>query len=261
MNALTSLLLHAARVALSACALAQSSSSQGIHAPQRDLYFDAAIVKPVNGRSLCKLDITPGRLIAPAASLHCLITKAFDVTDYQLSGVSGWMDTDVYSIMASAGRAVNRAEMMAMLQNLLAERFHLKAHTELRKIQVLALLIGKGGPKVQPLAVGESDVPPANLSSPQRLTLPWGPEISDLIRWLNFYSAGNLGGRLVVDRTGLTGKYKIWVSFDNEMNPDGGGKLDIDLPSAVKQLGLVLMPEQADIPIVVVEKAARPEPE
>jgi len=216
----------------------------------------------MSGRDLCNLEITPGRLTAGPVSLRCLITKAYDVTDDQLVGVSGWMDTDVYSVIASAGRAVSRAEMIAMLRDLLAERFQLKAHTEVRKARVLALVVDKGGPKLQQLAEGESDVPPASLSSPQRMTLPWGPTISDLIRRLNFYSSSSLGGRLVVDRTGLIGRYKIWVSFDNEMNPDGmSGKLDMDLPSAVRQLGLALRPEEADTTFVVVEKAARPGPE
>jgi uncharacterized protein (TIGR03435 family) len=130
----------------------------------------------------------------------------------------------------------------------------------MRKVQVLALVVDKGGPKFQPLAERESNVPPSSLSSPQRVTLSWGPAISDLTHWLNFYSRTSLGDRFVVDRTGLTGKYKIWVSFDNQMDPDGlGGKLDIEIPSAMKELGLALRPEQADVPFVVVERAARPE--
>jgi uncharacterized protein (TIGR03435 family) len=173
------------------------------------------------------------------------------------------MDTDVYFVAASAGKAVDRAEMMAMLRNLLAERVQLQAHTEVRKLQVIALVVDKGGPKLPPLAEGESNVPPESLSPPQRMTLSWGPTIANLVQHLNFYSRTGLGGSLVVDRTGLTGRYKIWVSFDNQMNADGmgGGKLDIDLPSAVRELGLALRPEQADTLFVVVEQAARTAPE
>jgi len=260
MNAFVRVLMLAAPVALATGAFCQPTSHSAGSRDQEGLSFEAASVKPTTGRSLCNLVVTPGRLTAGTVSLHCLITKAYDITDRQLVGVSGWMDSDVYSVMATAGKAVDRAQMMAMLKNLLGERFQLRAHVEARKTQVLALVVDKGGPKFQPLAEGESDVPPASLSSAQLMTLPWGPTISNLVQRLNFYSPANLGDRLVVDRTGLTGRYKMWVSFDNETNPDGvSGKADIDISSAMKQLGLALKPEQADVPFVVVEKAARPE--
>jgi uncharacterized protein (TIGR03435 family) len=259
MKALVRLLILTVPMALTTCALAQPRSHDGDSRSHEDPSFEAAAVSPTTGLSLCNLRITPGRLTAQTVSLHCLISKAYGVTDYELSGISGWMDADVYSITATSGKAVDTAEMMAMLRSLLAERFQLKVHTEVRKIPILALVINRGGPKFQPLAEGESTVPPANLSSPQRMTLSLGPTTSDLTRWLNFYSPRNLG-RLVVDRTGLTGKYKIWVSFDNEMNAEGtGGKLDMDFQSALpQQLGLSLRPEQAEIPVVVIENAARP---
>lgn len=245
-------------------AQSQTAPTSGVSSTQsssqEDLSFEVAAIKPATGLSRCNLEITPGRLTVRAASLHCLISKAYGVTDYELAGISGWMDADVYSIAATTAGPVDRAQTIAMLRKLLAERFQLRVHTEIRKTAILALVISKGGPKLRPLAEGESPAPPETPSSPQLMTLSWGPTISDLIGWLNFYSPRNLG-RLVVDRTGLKGRYKIWVAFENEMNPEGtGGKLDLNIPSALtQQLGLRLTPEQADISFLVIDKAARPE--
>ena len=40
-------------------------------------------------------------------------------------------------------------EMRQMLQTLLSDRFQLKAHTEVRKERVYALVVAKGGPKLK----------------------------------------------------------------------------------------------------------------
>jgi len=48
-----------------------------------------------------------------------------------------------------------------MLQNLLAERFHLTLHHETREFQVYSLLVAKGGPKMKPSSP-DADAPPAS---------------------------------------------------------------------------------------------------
>jgi uncharacterized protein (TIGR03435 family) len=147
--------------------------------------------------------------------------------------------------------------MMAMLRNLLAERFKLKVHQETRQVPAYALVLGRGGSKLQPVREG-APLSPLTMAD-QRATVPIGQTIADLVRWLNNRSGSQTIGRIVVDRTGLQGKYNIRLTFDNVVDPDGkSGRLDGDIPSSLsQQLGLKLQPAQADVTFLVIDEAER----
>jgi uncharacterized protein (TIGR03435 family) len=220
--------------------------------------FDAAVVRSApTGARVGGYRIGPGSLTAEAVPLHFLITQAYGVNDYELKGLSIWMDSELYAVSAKAPGPADHAQMMAMLRNLLAERFKLKVHQETRPAPVYALVLAKGGSKLQPTREGESAVP-LTLAD-ERVTVPIGQTIPDLIRWLNNRSGGQMIGRIVVDRTGLLGKYNIGLAFDNIVDPGGkSGRLDGDIPSSLsQQLGLRLQPTQADVTFLVIDKAER----
>ncbi len=219
--------------------------------------FDAAVVKPAPaGARAGGYRIGPGSLTAEAVPLHPLITLAYGVSDYELKGVSGWMDSALYAISARSPNRADHAQMMAMLRNLLADRFKLKVHQETRLTPVYALVIGNGGPKLQPARDGE----PTGVESGERVSVPIGQTIPDLIRYLNTRVGSMAIGRLVVDRTGLQGKYSIRLAFDNVTDSGGkSGRLEGDIPSSLsQQLGLKLQPTQADVTFLVLDRAERP---
>jgi hypothetical protein len=58
----------AAPLALATSALSQQISTGADSGADAGLFFEAASVKPASGRSLCNLDITPGRLTAATVS-------------------------------------------------------------------------------------------------------------------------------------------------------------------------------------------------
>jgi uncharacterized protein (TIGR03435 family) len=62
-----------------------------------------------------------------------------------------WADEDQFSIEATAQDVgnVTQAELIGMVEALLAERFNLKFHRETRQISVLVLIATRGGPKLQ----------------------------------------------------------------------------------------------------------------
>jgi len=232
-------------------------------AAQEAASFDAASVKPAapGSRPYPRLDLDPGRLSARAASLRYLITEAYGVEDYRVVGTSGWMDSDLFTITAASAQPAGHPQMMAMLRTLLSEEFHLRMHQEDRQMSVFALTVAKGGSKLQPLREGESGVPPAAMSSfPERVTLLVATTIPDLVKHLNTRAGAASVGRPVVDQTDLQGKYKIWLTFNNEMDPEGrGGRFDIDYPSALpQQLGLRLEPKRLSILVWLVDKAEKP---
>src|SRR5580704_16108128 len=78
-------------------------------------------------------------------SLQSLIWFAYGIEDYRISGGPKWLTTDKFDIVYKpSGPQAN-----LMLRSLLAERFKLIVHTETRQMPVYALVVAKGGPKME----------------------------------------------------------------------------------------------------------------
>ena len=90
-------------------------------------------------------------------TLADLIPLAFRVKAYQVSGPE-WMPAKRFDIQATMPEGANKDQMPDMLQALLAERFKLAYHRETKEHAVLALLVGKKGPK---LKEAPPETPPA----------------------------------------------------------------------------------------------------
>jgi uncharacterized protein (TIGR03435 family) len=85
-------------------------------------------------------------------TLSALIMDAYNISDYQFSGLPDWAnDSDAYEINAKAPgeEPPSPAQVRLMLQALLAERFHLKLRHETRNLTVYELTTAKEGPKVE----------------------------------------------------------------------------------------------------------------
>src|ERR1039458_8352477 len=93
-----------------------------------------------------------GRFTASHLSLALLIQLAYDIDNSQIANQPGWLDTNLYDIVAKPedGIPLTREELRPRLQNLLQQRFHLVAHTETRSIHGYALVVAKGGPHLTP---------------------------------------------------------------------------------------------------------------
>ena len=86
-----------------------------------------------------------------------LIRVAFQVQNAQITGGPSWLDTDRYDIEAKTGRPEKPKpdQLAPLMQSLLAERFNLEFHQERRQLNVFALVVAKGGPKLKAKAEGE----------------------------------------------------------------------------------------------------------
>lgn len=188
-----------------------------------------------------------------------MIKEAYGIEDFQLQGINGWMNGDLYTIAASIPAPSNHDQVMEMLRNLLADRFHLKTHFENRQVKAYELVVDKGGSKLKALAYGEMPSQPSN-TSPEELTLNAGTTVADLVKFLNMRVNTPALGWPVVDHTGLTGRYQIWIKFSNKLDPGGrSGTVDIDFLSDLPiQLGLRLVPNRADFPFLVIDSADKP---
>jgi uncharacterized protein (TIGR03435 family) len=92
--------------------------------------------------------------------LRSLMTYAYDVKPYQITGPD-WMSTTRFDIVAKLPEGSKKEDAPEMLQTLLEERFKLTTHRASAEHPVLALVVGKGGPKLKastetPVAIDES---------------------------------------------------------------------------------------------------------
>jgi uncharacterized protein (TIGR03435 family) len=81
-------------------------------------------------------------------TLTDLIALAYKVKNYQISGPD-WLANTRFDIIAKLPEGASKDDAPQMLQALLAERFKMSLHRETKDHPVLALVVGKGGPKLQ----------------------------------------------------------------------------------------------------------------
>ena len=92
-----------------------------------------------------------------------LIAMAYNVKLDQISG-PGWMNDVLFDVEATLPPGASKDEISAMLQNLLQDRFKLVIHRVTKNQPVLALVVAKGGPKLQPATANPQPI----------LTNKWG---------------------------------------------------------------------------------------
>jgi uncharacterized protein (TIGR03435 family) len=206
----------------------------------------------------------PGQITYPRTWLGTLLTMAYGVHFDQIVGPD-WFNTEAYSIVAKIPSNTTKDQFNLMLQNLLAERFHLTLHHETREFQVYSLLVAKGGPKMKPSSpdADAKTAPPAS-PNPRRLdskgfpVLGPGGEVATvqahgmllsthretmaqfaqrLGPWVNMSNGdgivrGSPPAPHVIDKTGLTGKFDFTLGFAGSAFPANspGGISDNDSP-------------------------------
>jgi uncharacterized protein (TIGR03435 family) len=133
------------------------------------LEFDVASVRPSAPLDVQKLaaEMQAGKMPRMGAhvdglladynyvSLKELIAAAYKVKEYQITGPD-WMGTQRFDISARMPEGSTKDDAPKMLQALLADRFKLTIHRDTQDHPVLALVVGKGGPKLK-----DSPAPPA----------------------------------------------------------------------------------------------------
>jgi uncharacterized protein (TIGR03435 family) len=198
------------------------------------------------------------RLRAEAEMLGGLVMYAYQLKNYQLAWASPKfaLDDAYFDIEAKAeGDATpTKAEFQQMMQALLAERFHLKVHKEIREMPVYALLLGNGAPKFKQSA---PDAVPGG-----RITMNGRNQVFKLGKATMAQVADAMqvyAGRPIVDQTGLRGTYDVTFEATPNFRMNNPDPADIDVRTAVAdQLGLRLEPRKSMIEVVVVDYAEKP---
>ena len=283
-----------AAAVLCAALLSQTAAVQTDQTPR----FEVASVRPneLGARSFV-LGFRNGRFTARYHTVKALIRAAYRLTDAQLFGAPAWLDVDRFDVLATApgtpdsARGTIPPDVLTMLRTLLEERFQLKARIETREYPLFALVLasqdgslGRGLRRrtvpCTPRAVGELGELfgplPANRTqcggrTDSGLLLSTGGTIGDLVWALSRPELVPGVGRMVVDRTGLTGTFDIelrWTpdsSFTDRTQSAAAPfpSLDSEPPlftAIQEQLGLKLERTKGPVDVLVIDRVEQPTP-
>jgi uncharacterized protein (TIGR03435 family) len=208
-----------------------------------------------------------GRFTVKNATVAWLVRTAYRVEPFQVTGLPPWASSERYDVVAKAADPdATLDQMRQMLQTLLAARFQMSSHREMKPQPVFALVVAKNGPK---LARAKTDTctdstmarPCGGFRIANRSSM-WGDTVT--VKQL----AGELTymmQRMVLDKTGIQGLYDIKITWTPEhFGPEPGAEVKPDEANATlftsiqEQLGLKLQSEKAPVETIVVYRVSRP---
>ena len=91
-----------------------------------------------------------GRYINRDATMLNLIEAAYNVSEDNISGGPGWVNLDLFDVIATVPDGTSQPSANLMLQSLLADRFGLVVHNGTRPAPRYVLTVAKGGSKLKP---------------------------------------------------------------------------------------------------------------
>jgi uncharacterized protein (TIGR03435 family) len=201
------------------------------------------------------------RFAAEAMSLDNLITYAYEVKRYQLLGVPSWADSNDpnclrYDVIAKAegDQALSRNQARTMLQNLLADRFGLRFHREVKEMPVYALVVAKNGPKIKDTA----SAAPGSLIMAGRNDIELTSNAGSIAQLVNQLANANGVDRPVLDRTDLRGNYDYKLTWTPTINTGNDSEAISIFTALQEQLGLRLDPQRAPIEVLIIDQAEKP---
>ena len=251
-----------------------------------------------------------GRFTATNLPLRLLVRMVYSVQDFQIDGGPSWQMTQKFDITAKAedSFAGGMQDVLPMVKTLLAERFKLKTHTETREMPLYALVIARNDGTLGPALKPSKDDCSNREAEAQKLAdalAKGGPAaVASLMpkpgearpcSMAPMMGAGGFGmkasgqpmaiivqlltqatGRVVQDKTGLTGLYDWEMAFDPEVLLRVASQVGVTLPAGVtlppsdnpslmtalrEQLGLKLESTKGPVEILVIDSAEMPTPD
>lgn len=243
--------------------------------------FDVATVKRSNPNDPrpTAIKFSQDSFSATNMTLKHLIAIAYHLTygaDNQVSGGPPWIDSEKFDIHAKEDETVSTQlntlsakqqgnEYRVMIQALLVERFKLRVHHETKELPTYMLVVAKNGPKLKP-AVLDPHLP-ANIPRSRINVMGNGfleghdSDVTLIVKTLSLQP--EIGGRTIVDKTGLNGKYDFTLKWAPDFAtdaPSSQGEMPSSLDSrptffsaVQEQLGLKLVPAKNPIDVIVVD--------
>ena len=208
-----------------------------------------------------------GRVRVTGAPVFWLIAAAYGdarggLRPEQVVNAPDWLSSERFDINAKAadgeasGEDTTFISMRPLLQTLLEERFRLKLHRDARQLPIYALVRarrdGALGPALKQVAVD-------CMKEPLKCGFRGGPinriKADAISSDLLMQVLAGASGRIVVNRTGLTGPFSV----DLEYSPDQTATDKPSIFTAVQeQLGLKLEAARGPVDVVVIDHVEHP---
>jgi uncharacterized protein (TIGR03435 family) len=249
------------------CGAQNPASQQPENAAASAPQFDVAAIHPHNPAPHERSHIVSenGRFTIINVDLKAIIQWAYDLPESRIVAGPSWLGSARWDIEAKAENALDtqknydseaaRQEKRRMVQSLLADRFHLAVHYETRELPIYELVVGKGGPTFLRTRAEGSKFDRWN----GRIELQGGDNTVAVLA----EQLAEVLGRVVVDKTGIQGRYKMalrWTPDDRA--PSSGTSSDESAPSIFtalqEQLGLKLESGKGLVEVLVIDGAAMP---
>jgi bla regulator protein blaR1 len=189
-----------------------------------------------------------GVLDAKAITLQHLIQFAYGMTGPQIERAPNWLASDLYDLNFKTNEAVSSDKFKQAVQDLLFQKFKLAVHHELKNASTYALVVGPNGSKLAAADTKEKNghfmVEPVGHLQANDV------KIKELANFLQDFT-----GRVVVDKTGLDGRYDFTLNAEglamgSAKSPDNIAALQI---AVLEQLGLELAPQISPVDTLVID--------
>jgi uncharacterized protein (TIGR03435 family) len=231
--------------------------------------FEVASVKPLQindpaetiDNHMPSLNVEPGRSLNFAnITLRDLIMLAYGVGAPQISGPESIRNR--YNVVAKVPADAKKDQVPLMLQQLLADRFKLQLHREQKTIQIFALELGKGGPKMQAVAEGDNGPAGCDRSFAERPGATLAAECHRLdslaiAQQAQALAPGYFRDGPIIDMTGLKGTYNFKLEWVTRAEANNGSEGPTMFNAVQDQLGLKLSPRKQAVEILVIDQVEK----
>lgn len=235
--------------------------------------FEVASIKlNKSGSGSSHSDFDHGRFTATNEGIKGLIQyDAYGVAGPQIEGGPAWLASERFDIEAKVDDATavqmerlgpeeRRQVKQQLIEQLLSDRFKLAVHWETRELPVYALVRAKGGAKLTP----STDTSGSSGTSSNRGRLKAsGVTMTRLAETLTGILNSEVG-RIVIDRTGLEGRYNLTLEWSPEDGSSSGASSESQGSGASiftaleEQLGLKLESSKGPVKVLVIDRVEQP---
>jgi uncharacterized protein (TIGR03435 family) len=240
-----------------------------------DIVSFRATERPGRGREMP----ADGDFIAyHGSTIESLLLFAYSMKkDYfVINGEPDWAKNDTYEFTAKVApediavfKAMTLTDKRLMVRAALTEALKLKVHDDTEMHPVFNLVVAKSGPKLTEYQPGDTVTPPSRPAMSGKVLAWFDPfnltcQDTTMAELVNSLSGPNRAGRVVIDKTGLTGAYDFNVPIPYRPLPEQFRQMaeDSGVPSfleGIKQLGLALVPDKGPIDGIVIDHIEKPE--
>lgn len=217
--------------------------------PAAPAEFEVATIKEVHpegfGSFSTGMTFDPAMLRVKGLSLYEMFLTVYKVRPYQLTA-PGWIQSARFDITAKIPKGHSQEEVLSvMLRTLLEKRFQIKTHRETRVLPAYALVLARGGLKIQPSTTwsGAGQAGSGHMEMFGDMSLV-AASLSDKV------------DRPVVDQTGVKGTFNITLDFAPDEEHEAAGMPPLRTVLEEK-LGLKLEPRRLPIEMLVIDHIER----